>query len=64
MQDLIEINLKRYNPYYQLHPDGIVSLDLDFKMLFGKLAICVVVTELRRTVWSVLMDIPKIRLCC
>ena len=36
MQDLIEINLKRCNCFYQLHADGIVSLDLDFKMQFGQ----------------------------
>ena len=35
MQDLIEINLKRYNCLYQLHAYGIVSLDLDLKMQFG-----------------------------
>ena len=35
MQDLIEINIKRCDCFYQLHADGIVSLDLDFKMQFG-----------------------------
>ena len=34
-QYLIKINLKRYNCLYQLHADGIVSFDLDFKMHFG-----------------------------
>ena len=34
-QDLIEINLKRCNCFYQLHTDGTVSLDLDFKMQSG-----------------------------
>ena len=33
--DLIEINLKRRSCFYQLHADGIVSLDLDLKMQFG-----------------------------
>ena len=31
-QDLIEINPKRCNCFYQLHADRIVSLDLDFKI--------------------------------
>ena len=35
-RDSIEINLKRYNCLYQLHADGIASLDLNFKMQFGK----------------------------
>ena len=34
-QDLIEINVKRCNGLYQLHADGIVSFNLDFKMQFG-----------------------------
>ena len=34
-RDLIEINLKKDNCFYQLHADGIVSLDLDFKIQFG-----------------------------
>ena len=34
-QYLIEINLRRYNCFYQLHADWVVSLDLDFKMQFG-----------------------------
>ena len=34
-QDLIEINLKISNCLYQLHADGTVSLDLEFKMQFG-----------------------------
>ena len=34
-QDLIEINIKRCDCFYQLHADGIVSLDPDFKMQFG-----------------------------
>ena len=33
-RDLIEINLKKDNCFYQLHADGIVSLDLDFKIQF------------------------------
>ena len=33
--ELIEMNLKKDNHFYQLHADGIVSLDLDFKMQFG-----------------------------
>ena len=33
--ELIEIDLKTDNYFYQLHVDGIVSLDLDFKMQFG-----------------------------
>ena len=31
-RDLIEINLKEDNCFYEVHADGIVSLDLDFKM--------------------------------
>ena len=31
---LIEINLKKNNCFYLLHADGIVSLDLDFKIQF------------------------------
>ena len=34
-RELTEINLKKDNYFYQLHGDGIVSLDLDFKMQFG-----------------------------
>ena len=33
--ELIETNLKKDNYFYQLHAEGIVSLDLDFKMQFG-----------------------------
>ena len=33
--ELIEIDLKKDNYFYQLHADGTVSLDLDFKMQFG-----------------------------
>ena len=33
--DLIEIDLKKANYFYQLHADGIVSRDLDFEMQFG-----------------------------
>ena len=32
--ELIEIDLKKNNYFYQVHADGIVSLDLDFKMHF------------------------------
>ena len=31
----IEINLKKDDYCYQLHADGIVSLDIDFKMQLG-----------------------------
>ena len=31
-RDLIEINLKEDNCFYEVHADGIISLDLDFKM--------------------------------
>ena len=31
-QDLIEINPTKDNCFYQMHTDGIVSLDLDFKL--------------------------------
>ena len=34
-QALTKMNLKKDNYFYQLHADGIVSLDLDFKMQFG-----------------------------
>ena len=34
-RELIEINLKRDNYFYQLQVDGIVSLELDFRMQFG-----------------------------
>ena len=33
--DLIEMNLRKDNCLYSLHADGIVSLNLDFKMQFG-----------------------------
>ena len=33
--ELIEIDPKKNNYFYQLYTDGIVSLDLDFKMQFG-----------------------------
>ena len=33
--DLIEMNLRKDNCLYSLHPYGILSLDLDFKMQFG-----------------------------
>ena len=32
---VIEISLKKENYFYYLHADGIVSLDLDFKIQFG-----------------------------
>ena len=32
--DLIEMNLRKHNCLYSLHANGIVSLDLDFKMQF------------------------------
>ena len=31
-RDLIEINQRKDNCFYKLHADGIVSLDLDFKI--------------------------------
>ena len=34
-RDLTEIDLLGYNCLHQLHADGIVSLDFDFKMKFG-----------------------------
>ena len=34
-RELIEIDLKKDNYFYQLHADWIVSLDLDFKMELG-----------------------------
>ena len=33
--ELIETNPRKDNYFYRLHPDGIVSLDLDFKMQFS-----------------------------
>ena len=43
-QDLIEIDLMKYNCLYQLHADGIVSLDLDFIMQFGNSLFAVIAT--------------------
>ena len=34
-REVIEINLKKDNYLYELYADGIVFLDLDFKMQFG-----------------------------
>ena len=33
--ELIEIDLKKDNYFYQLHTDGPISFDLDFRMQFG-----------------------------
>ena len=47
-QDLIEINLRRYNCLYQLHADQIVSLDLDLKMQFGNSLFILGITQKRK----------------
>ena len=38
--ELIEIDLKKGNYFYQLHADGIISLYLDFEMQFGNSLFC------------------------